>query len=80
MAFGAPMRLQPLVNPLAGPRASPMGSADLCARRLLVRGWRPKHPAHVPQQSRDEIQYTAPRAVIGQTCSTRLPRTHTYQS
>jgi hypothetical protein len=27
-----------------------------------------------------ERQYTAPRAVIGQICSTRLPRTQTYQS
>jgi hypothetical protein len=27
-----------------------------------------------------ERQYTAPLAVIGQTCSTRLPRMPTYQS
>ena len=66
MAFGAPMRLQPLVNSLAGPRASPMGSADLCARRLLVQGWRPKHPAHVPQQKPGRDSIHRARAVIGQ--------------
>jgi hypothetical protein len=28
----------------------------------------------------DDGQYTAPRAVIGQSCSTRPPRMPTYQS
>jgi hypothetical protein len=34
----------------------------------------------VSGKTRSWAQYTAPLAVIGQTCSTRLPRMQTYQS
>src|SRR6266851_1119912 len=36
--------------------------------------------SHVALRRASERQYTAPRAVIGQSCSTRLLRTQTYQS
>jgi hypothetical protein len=71
------MRLQPVFT------AAPSSTAevDLCieiGRRIQVRPVR--EDATFTALSQIGFQVTRPRAVIGQSASTRPPRMHTYQS
>ena len=51
-----------------------------CAIGLAIHGKGVSRVAGPPPVLREERQYTTPRAVIAQSCSTRLPRMQTYQS